>query len=332
MTKKEPAKKTTKKSKKAEQPNIVSDNTKLKLKLVWNDIKTEYDRVLKISAKNVKAQGFRKGKAPLKVAEEKIGKERLINKVLETLIPPRYEKLIEKEKKQPLTQPQINPISMEWGKDWELEIQIAEKPLIKVGNYKKSVKKGLKAALKQLEEQEKTAAKDKVNSEAREGDLGHKTKDKKKETKKSSPKQTAAQEREVKLHQVFKILVEDIQPQIPELLLKDETKREIQRMAKELEKMGLSLDDYLARRGQKFEDMSSQIAAQTLGQLQLELILREIETTEKIEVTDKDKKAELDKIKDKKMKQQIEKDPHYLEHFSKQISRRKLIDQLLKLK
>jgi FKBP-type peptidyl-prolyl cis-trans isomerase (trigger factor) len=319
MTKKEPAKKTTKKSKKAEQPNIVSDNTKLKLKLVWSDIKTEYDRVLKISAKNVKSQGFRKGKAPLKVAEEKIGKERLINKVLETLIPPRYEELIKKEKKQPLTQPQINPISMEWGKDWELEIQIAEKPLIKVGNYKKSVKKGLKAALKQLKEQEKTAAKDK-------------TKNKKKKTKKSTPEQAAAQEREIKLHQVFKTLVEDIQPQIPELLLKDETKREIQRMAKELEKMGLSLDDYLTRRGQKFEDMSSQVAAQTLGQLQLELILREIETVEKIEATDKDKKAELDKIEDKKMRQQIEKDPHYLEHFSKQISRRKLIDQLLESK
>jgi len=320
MTKKESAKKrtTTKKTKKEAQPNVISDNTKLKLKLVWNDIETEYNRVLKISAKNVKAQGFRKGKVPLKVAEEKIGRERLINKVLETIIPPQYDKLIEKEKKRPLTQPQITPISMEWGKDWELEIQIAEKPSIKLDNYKKSVKKGLKVALKQLEEQKKTTK--------------GKAKDKNKETQKATPEQTTAQEREVKLHQIFKTLVEDIQPQIPELLLKDETKREIQRMAKELEKMGLSLDDYLARRGQKFEEMSSQIAAQVLGQLQLEFILREIELTENIDVEAKDTKIELDKIKDKQMRKQIENNPFYLDHFNKQISRRKLIDKLLDLK
>jgi FKBP-type peptidyl-prolyl cis-trans isomerase (trigger factor) len=321
MTKKEPAKKATPKktAKKKEQLNIVSDNTKLTLKLVWSDIETEYNRVLKISAKDVKSQGFRKGKAPLKVAEEKIGRERLVNKALETLIPPIYDKLIAAEKKQPLTQPQINPISMEWGKDWELEIQIAEKPVIKLDGYKKSVKKGLKAALKQLKEQEKSAAKDKKE-------------DKDKEAKKATPEQTASKEREVKLHQIFKTLVEDVKPQIPELLLKDETKREIQRMAKELEKMGLSLDDYLARRGQKFEEMSSQIAAQVLGQLQLEFILREIEDKEKLEATEKEKSDELNKLEDKKMREQIKNNHHYLEHFSKQISRRKLIDQILEIK
>lgn len=321
MTKKEPTKKPVKKTKKTEQPNIVTDNTKLKLKLVWSDIETEYNKVLKASAKGVKAQGFRKGKVPLKIAEEKIGKEKIVNKVLETLIPPIYDKLIATEKRQPLTQPQINPISMEWGKDWELEVQIAEKPTIKLDGYKKSVKKGFKAALKQLKEQ----------ATAKKKEIAQAKKDKKEAPKEQTPEQTKAKEREVKLHQIFKTLVEDIQPQIPELLLKDETKREIQRMAKELEKMGLSLDDYLARRGQKFEEMSSQIAAQVLGQLQLEFILREIEMVEKIEATDKDKKAELDKIKDEKMKKQIESNHHYLEHFNKQIIRRKLIDQFLEL-
>ncbi len=312
MTKIKPAKKTTKKD---QQPNPIADNTKLKLKLVWSEIKTEYDQVLKNSAKNVKAQGFRKGKTPLKIVEGKLGKEQLINKVLETLIPPRYEKLIKKEGKQPLTQPQINPISMEWGKDWELEIQIAEKPIIKLGNYQKSIKKGLKMALKQLKEQKSQP-----------------TKNAKGKKEKPTQKQISAREKEAKLHQIFKALVEDIQPQIPELLLKEETKREIQRLAKELERIGLSLDDYLTRRNQKFEEMSSQLAAQTLGQLQLEFVLREIEDIVKIKITEQDKKEELDKIKDQKLKKQIENNPHYLEHLVKQISRRKLIDQLLEIK
>jgi len=314
MTKKEPAKKTPKKT---QQPDIVAENTKLKLKLAWAEVEKEYNQVLKNSAKNVKAQGFRKGKAPLKVAEEQLGRERLVNKVLENLIPPKYEELIKQENRQPLTQPGVSPISMKWGEDWELEIHIAEKPTIKLGSYQKSVKKGLKAALKQLKEQKSQA--DKAA----------------KDDKKVPPptaEQLEAQAREAKLHQIFKALVEDTQPQIPELLLKEETKREIQRMAKELEKIGLSLDDYLARRNQKFEEMSSQVAAQVLGQLQLEFVLREIEEVEKIEVTDQDKKAELDKIKDKKLRQQIEKDHHYLQHLIKQVSRRKLIDQLLEIK
>lgn len=324
MAKKKPTPKTTTKQtkKKDEALDVIIDNTKLKLKLIWKDIETEYNRLLKSSAKNVKTEGFRKGKAPLKVAEKKIGKERLINQVLETLIPSRYEKLIAQEKKQPLTQPQISPISMDWGKDWELEIQIAEQPELDLKNYKKSVKKGLNEALKHLKEE--AAAKKKEDSK-------NKT-TKKTAPKKLTPTEVAAKEREHKLHHIFKELVAAIQPQIPELLLKEETKREIQRMAKELEKMGLSLDDYLARKGEKFEDMSSQVAAQVLGQLQLEFILRAIEEKEKIEVTQKDQKAELAKIEDKKMKEKIENNPQYLDHLSKQISRSKLIEQLLELK
>ena len=297
MTKNDTIKKPTKKTK---QPDIVVDNTKLKLVLSWDEIKKEYDRVLKNSSKNIKAQGFRQGKAPLKIAEGKLGKDRLINKVLEVIIPPKYQELIEKEKKEPLTQPEVKPIKMDWGKDWELEIHIAEKPILKLDGYKKSTKKGLKAAVKQLKEQKNTATKDKT--------------------------------KEVKLHQIFKSLVEDIQPQIPELLLKDETKREIQRLAKELEKIGLSLDDYLARRKQKFEEMSSQVAAQALGQLQLEFVLRGLEELEEIKVLEADKKLELDKIKDQKLKQQAQKDPQYSQYLTSQIKRRKLFDQILEIK
>ncbi len=315
MAKNNTSKKTAKKDK---QPDIVIDNTKLKLTLVWKDIEAEYNKVLKNSATNIKAQGFRKGKTPLKIAEEKIGKERLVNKVLELLIPPKYETLIKKEGKKPLTQPEVKPLSMKWGEDWELEIHIAEKPVLKLGSYKKSVKKGLKEALKQLKEQKAQA------------DKNSKNKDQK--SPQPTKEQIEAKERETKLQQIFRALVEDIQPQIPELLLKEETKREIQRLAKELEKMGLSLDDYLARQNQKFEDMSSQVAAQVLGQLQLEFVLREIEENEKIEVTDKDKKDELEKIEDKKLRQQIENDHHYLDHLNRQISRRKLVDYLLEIK
>lgn len=304
--------KATKKTAKNKKPkfNPVIDNTKLKLVLVWKEIKQEYDKVLKKSAKDIKAQGFRQGKVPSKIAEEKLGKDRIINQALEAIVPAKYQDLIKQEKKAPLTQPEIKPIKMDWGKDFELEIHIAEKPMVKLGKYAQSIKKGLQAATKQLKEQEKES----------------------KEGKKLTKEELKAQKRETELQQIFKALVETTKPQIPELLLKEETRREIQRLAQELEKMGLSLDDYLARKNQKFEEMSSQVAAQALGQLQLEFVLEAIAEDRAIKVTKKDLEAEFAKMKDEKMKKQIQENHQYLHYLEAQISRRKLIDSLLETK
>ncbi|MBU2543198.1 hypothetical protein KJ707_01350 [Patescibacteria group bacterium] len=308
MGKNKATQKTTQKTKTA--PSVVVDNTKLKLTLAWKEIKQAYDRVLKNSAKNIKAQGFRQGKVPLKIAEEKIGRDHLINKVLEVIVPQKYQDLIKKEKKEPLTPPEIKPLKMDWEQDFELEIYIAEKPIIKLGNYRQAVKKGLKAAIKQFKEHTKEP----------------------KDGKKLTKAQLNTQEREIKLQQIFKALLEATQPQIPELLLKEETKREIQRLDQELKKIGLSLDDYLTKRNQKFEDMSSQVAIQSLSQLQLEFVLEAIEQDQKIKVTQKDIDVELRKIKDEKVKQQIQNNHQYLNYLEAQINRRKLIDLLLETK
>lgn len=335
MTKKKSTK-STKKTKKTETESkktkevdeLIADNTKLKLTLNWDEVKTQYDQILKKHAQDIKVEGFRQGKAPLKAAEKKLGRDKLINHTLQTLVPNKYETLIKEEEKEPLTNPEIKPISLEWGEDWKLEINIAEKPEIKLDNYQKAIKEGLKAAKKQLAEQEKAAPE---KDEAKEEKKVDKDQEEKKsaQEKEAEQERTKQQERQIKLQQVFKALVEHVEPKIPELLLKDETKREIQRLAKELERMGLSLDDYLERRQQSFEEMSSSIAAQTLGKLQLEFVLRAIEEKEKIEVSEKEEAKELEKLKQPKIKEQLDKNPQYRSYFIQQIKRRKLIDQLL---
>lgn len=316
-------KKTKTQANKTKAPEIVSDNTKLQLTLAWKEIKDKYDQVLKNSAKNVKAQGFRKGKVPLKIAEDVLGKDKLINKVLELIVPDKYEELIKKENKKPLTQPQIMPLKMNWGEDWDLEIQIAEQPKLNLADYKKAIQAGLKEAKKQLKETKKAKEKQaKTKKDEKTHDHSHHGH--------SHDHDEKSRAREVTLHQIFKALVEKVQPKIPELLLKEETKREIQRLAKELEKIGLTLEDYLAKRKQKFEDMSSQVAAQVLGQLQLEFILRELELKEKIEVTQKNIEKELGKIEDEKLREQIKNNQQYLDQLKKQIARTKLLDKLVK--
>jgi FKBP-type peptidyl-prolyl cis-trans isomerase (trigger factor) len=325
--------KPTKKTDDKKQPPVVIDNTKLKLTLPWKNIQQEYQSVLTKAAKNIKSGGFRQGKVPLKIAEEKIGRDKLINQVLENIVPAKYQELLTAEKKQHLTQPEIRPLKLDWGNDFELEIQIAEKPTIELGEYKKAIKTGLKEAAKQLKETKKTQEKSKKAENKKNKD----TQDKKQEDHHEHGHDHhhhdhQNQERETKMHQVFKALVEAIQPQIPELLLKEETRRELHRLTQELEKIGLTLDDYLTKRQIKFEEMSSQVAAQVLGQLQLELVLEALEVKLAIKATKKELEQEIEKITDEKIKKQIQGNPQYQVYLEKQITRKKLLDSLVEEK
>lgn len=277
---------------------LIIDNTILTLKITWDKAKQAYDSSLKKAAQKIKIKGFRQGKIPLKLVESKIGQPALIEKTLELILPSAYQQLIIKEKKQPLTQPQITPKSIEWEKDWEFEVQIAEKPLIKLGNYQASIRKGLKKA---------------TELETKHG--------------KNQKKQDHA--KEIKLQHIFKYLVEDIKPLIPQLLLKEETSFAIEKLINELKQIGLNLDHYLQRTKQTFEQMSSQLAAQTLAKLQLEYVLAAIEKTEKITATNQDRKKELAKITDEKIKKQIQNNPNYQALLTAQIIRQKLLDYLL---
>ncbi len=302
---------TSPKKSEPKQPALIIDNTVLSLTIPWKLIEAEYNKALARSAKQLKLKGFRKGMAPKKIAEEQLNREQLIDRALQVVMPPLYTALIKKENKEPLTNPEFNPTSMEWGKDWVFEVYIAEKPEVKLGDYKKILKesrKGVAAELKRLEKEHEA-----VHSEP-----GHQHDHGSDEDK----------EREVTLHLAFKALVEKIRPQVPELLLKEETKQEMHRLSQELQRMGLTLDNYLERRKQTFDDLSQELAAQTLGQLQLALVLEAMEKVENIQITEADKQKELDSIEDEKLRDQMRSNPKYTEYLEHQLRRRELLNRI----
>jgi FKBP-type peptidyl-prolyl cis-trans isomerase (trigger factor) len=302
---------TSPKKSEPKQPALIIDNTVLSLTIPWKLIEAEYDKALARSAKQLKLKGFRKGMVPKKIAEEQLNREQLIDRALQVVMPPLYTALIKKENKEPLTNPEFNPTSMEWGKDWIFEVHIAEKPEVKLGDYKKILKesrKGVAAELKRLEKEH----------EAEHNKPGH-THDHGSDEDK---------EREVTLRLAFKALVEKIRPQVPELLLKEETKQEMHRLSQELQRMGLTLDNYLERRKQSFDDLSQELAAQTLGQLQLALVLEAMEKVENIQITEADKQKELDSIEDEKLREQMKSNPKYTEYLEHQLRRRELLNRI----
>ena len=99
--------------KKEEKKSLIAPNDSIQITLNWKLVEPVYKKTVSNFAKDVKAEGFRVGKAPLAIVEQKIGLEKIIDQVLRELLPEAYEKEIKKSGKKPITTPEFNPISLE---------------------------------------------------------------------------------------------------------------------------------------------------------------------------------------------------------------------------
>lgn len=321
-------KKTQKQQKqdKKQTKSLVSPNSTVTIKLSAKETQENYKKILKVQAKLISISGFRKGKVPPKIAEEKIGQSKLIEEVLRALLPEAYQKAVAQTKKQPLTSPEFQVKTVELGKDWEIEAHFAQAPEVKLGDYKKSVKTAKKEADKQIK---------KLNQEA----VDTKTKAKKIDSEKKAGEEKTPpvqelndrQKQELTLQQIFKALATEIKPAIPELLLRNETQREFQNLASSLERFNLKLESYLERRKITQEQLSNELATQTLGRLQLDFILGTIAKEEKLSASPEEIKKQIAAIKDEKTRKTATEDPNYQRHIETEIIRQKTVDYLLSI-
>ena len=85
--------------------------------------------------------------------------------------------------------------------------------------------------------------------------------------------------------------------------------------------MGLLLEDYLKSQGKTLEGIKNEWKAQAEKNVRMELGLAEIARQEKVEITDAELQAEIDKIQDGKLKAQFEsQEPRlHLKHSLRQI-------------
>ncbi len=294
--------------------SMIGPNTIIPLVLPWKTVEPVYQETLKRSAKRVKTAGFRQGKVPSKIAADIIGRDRLIEETLKQVLPPIYQAALKAKNGKPLTQPEFVPTKLEMGSDWEIEAHIAEKPEISIKGYEKLVKKGKTDADKEIKE----LAKAKVAVA-------------KKDEKAKVEDKAEADEKEIRLRHIFRELVSDLKPVLPELLIKEETRAELERLVQSLNQVNLTFDDYLKRRQTSFEHVSAELATQVMTQLQLEFILEKIGEDQKVEATEADFQPFLDRIKDEKTKKEYSQNPEYKKYLTQVVTRQKVIDHLLSL-
>lgn len=297
----------TETSNSAAQPPLIVANTILTISFPWSQVEPEYQKALNKMAKQLAIPGFRKGMVPPHIAEEQLKPEALVEAVLQRLLPKAYQEALEKEHKRPISDPEFDPKVVSKGVDWQIEVHLAEKPSVNATNYVKIAKEAKKAALVHLKEEAK-----------------------KKEQSTDDSHEKQHQDDHILQH-IFQDLVKICKPQLPELLVKQQTRRELERLVQELQSMKLTLDDFLSRNNQTFEQLSGNIAARAVGQLQLEFILQAISQQAEITVTEAEIEEVIAKIGDEKVRKEKQTEAHYREAIKEHVARKKLFDHLLSI-
>jgi len=107
-------------------------------------------RAFKKLAYQVEIPGFRRGKIPRKIFEQRYGKEPIKEEAIKELYPLVYKKVLEQEKINPFSYPRMEVIKLSEGEPALIKLEIPLKPEIKIGQYKK-----IKVKRKKIEVSEK---------------------------------------------------------------------------------------------------------------------------------------------------------------------------------
>jgi len=235
---------------------FIADNVKFTLTIPWAVVQKGYQKALQTFTKVIEIKGFRKGKAPAKLVEEKVGKTKIYQETVSLVLSPAYTEIIQKKSYKPITEPHIHPTSMDENKDWVFEVEIAEYPEVKLGNYLDIVKT-IKAKNTIW-----TPGKDKEKAEEKTDDQ--------------------------KLREIFHALLEKITVRIPELLIREEVNHSLSRLLQQLDRLHVTLDDYLKSVQKTADQLRQDFAVNGLTTLQVEFILTEIARDQKLEVHEKE--------------------------------------------
>jgi FKBP-type peptidyl-prolyl cis-trans isomerase (trigger factor) len=260
----------------------------------WGEVQESYQKILDTVVATTEIEGFRKGKAPKNLVEQKVDKTKLYNQVIQELVPHIYASEVKKNNLIPVTNPKIEVKKAKEGQDWLITATIALKPVIKLKNYKEKIKDLKKSKVK----------------------IWVPGKDKKEEDKKLT------------LDEMMQVLSQEIEVELSDILLSEEANRLLSDLVDQTQKLGMTVEQYLMAKGKTTEQIRAEYAKQAQTNLTIQFGLLEIAETEKITVLPKDIDDILAKVADEQQREKLRKDSYYLAHLIRQ---QKTIDFLSNL-
>jgi len=240
----------------------------------------EFEKVLDEAAKEIEIEGFRKGQAPKNLAREKIDKSKAYEEVVNRLVSETYNTAIKERLLKPIVNPRVELVQFkpEENKDLIFKAVTAERPEVKLGDYKKEL-----AKLKVQKPSEEIVGPD------------------------GKPLKTSPKAQGAPLEKVLTAVLATSQVGIPDILTEGEVSRMLSRLVDQTAKLGLTIEQYLQAQGKTAEQLRAEYKTQAEETLKSELVLDELAKIEKIEVTDKEIEDTIKANPDEKARKEFEK-------------------------
>ncbi|MCH7641262.1 hypothetical protein IID22_03635, partial [Patescibacteria group bacterium] len=247
-----PAKKTTT-PKPTEANSIIArseDGTiQITFTIPWSDIERSRNEAIDALGKDIEIPGFRKGKAPKDKLLEKIPQNTLVEKTLVGILPKLFSDAVTKHNITPAIYPKFEVLKASENENWQVRAVTTEIPNINFGDYKKVVTGKGKA--KKIWTPSSAASKD----------------------SKSALEEEKEPSRQEKEQEVIKLLIANIKVDIPKILIEEEVNSRLSRLLQRIEKLGLTLESYLASVGKNAKQLRQEYEDQSINALRLDLIL-----------------------------------------------------------
>lgn len=277
---------------------------KFSLTFTQDQIAPAKKKALEHLAEHATLKGFRQGKAPLDLVEKTAGQDKVMEETISHLLPEAYANYVKENKLQPIAQPRISMKKMVTDGEWEFEVEIAEKPEVKLNKYQDAIR-GEKA-------------KDTIW-----------TPEKGTDAPATDPKQKEAEESK-KITLVFDTLLKTAEVEISDILVEEEVNRALSRLIEQVNKLGLKIEQYLDSIGKKPEEIREEYKKTSIDNLKLEFILDAIARDQKIEASEADIEAVLKDV-DPKTVEELKKHPMEMANLKYSIIKHKVVDYLMSL-
>jgi len=266
---------------------LPNSEIKLTVTLESSKVAESYNKIVEKLVSEADIKGFRKGKAPKEVVLEKADISKVHGEVISDLLKTYYPIVLKEKGIFPYSNPKIDIKEFEIEKDFIFEATIALKPEVKIGDYKKIVKKLLEEKKKELKNAEKEASKE----EPKEGEV----------VKPEIPKTS-----ELTAEEIVDAISNDSKIELSELLINEETDRLLERFISQIRGLNLNVEQLLQAQGKTYDDLLADHKKIAENNIKSEFILNEIIKAEKLEATDTEIEEFIKNLGDENLQKQFE--------------------------
>jgi trigger factor len=101
---------------------------RINVEVPFKELQPDFERAYKELAKQVRLPGFRPGKAPAKLLEARVGKNAILDQVINEALPSRYGQAVTESDVKPLGQPEIEVTKKEYGGELVFTAEVDVRP------------------------------------------------------------------------------------------------------------------------------------------------------------------------------------------------------------